>query len=96
MENLDVFPERTNVHFVERLAPDRVRMRVWERGCGETFACGTGACAVGVAGVLTGRTGSSVDIELRGGILHITWQGSGHSVMMTGPAVQVYEGSVAV
>jgi diaminopimelate epimerase len=85
------FPRRTNVHFVEVLAPGEVRQRTWERGSGETHACGTGACAVTVAGVLTGRTARELTLHLLGGDLHVAWPEGGH-VHMTGPATQVFEG----
>jgi len=89
----DRFPHHTNVEFVQVLTPDRVRMRVWERGVGETLACGTGACAVVVAAALTGRTGRSVTVELPGGELQIVWTAGGH-VLMTGSATEAFEGVV--
>jgi diaminopimelate epimerase len=85
------FPRRTNAHFVEVLGPAEVRQRTWERGCGETHACGTGACAVAVAGVLTGRTGRDLTLHLLGGDLHVRWPEGGH-VLLTGPCVEVFEG----
>jgi diaminopimelate epimerase len=85
------FPRRTNVEFVEVLGPDEVRQRTWERGCGETLACGTGACAVAVAGALTRRTGRSVLVHLSGGDLKVTWREDDH-VVKRGPAVEVFEG----
>lgn len=85
------FPERTNVEFVEVLSPDEVSVRTWERGAGETLACGTGASAVCVAGALTGRTGRSVSARLLGGTLEIEWAEDGH-VYMTGPAEEVFTG----
>jgi diaminopimelate epimerase len=90
-----LFPRRVNAEFVTVLGRDRVRMRVFERGVGETMACGTGACAVAVAGILTGRHDHAVWVELPGGELHIEWSGSvSDSVFMTGPAVTVFEGEV--
>ena len=89
----DRFPHHTNVEFVQVLTPDRVRMRVWERGVGETLACGTGACAVTVAAALTDRTGRSVTVELPGGELKIVWAEDGH-VRMTGSATEVFEGVI--
>lgn len=86
------FPRRTNVEFVQVLAPDRVRQRTWERGAGETLACGTGASAVCVAGVLTGRTQSLITNELRGGELRLEWAGPGEPVFMEGPARAVFRG----
>lgn len=91
-ENHELFPRRTNTEFVEVLSSDRVKMRVWERGAGETLACGTGACAVAVACVLNGRTGRAVDVELLGGTLHIEWRESDNHVYMTGGAETVFEG----
>ena len=85
------FPRRTNAEFVQVLSHEEVRMRVWERGAGETLACGTGACAVCVAGAITGRTGRRVTVHLLGGDLEIHWAADNH-VYMTGPAVEVFEG----
>ena len=86
------FPKRVNVEFVEVLNRTELRQRTWERGSGETFACGTGACAVCVAGVLTGRTDRSVTIHLRGGDLSIEWNEKDNHIYMTGPAVEVFSG----
>jgi diaminopimelate epimerase len=86
------FPERTNVEFVRINRPDDITARVWERGSGETMACGTGACAMTVAGALTGRTGRSVRAHLRGGDLEIVWSETDNHVYLTGPAVEVFEG----
>jgi diaminopimelate epimerase len=88
------FPERINVHFVQRVGEREVRMRTWERGSGITMACGTGACAVCVAGVLTGRTGSPLTAHLPGGTLTLAWDGERASVFKTGPAVEVFEGEL--
>ncbi len=85
------FPERTNVEFVEVLDRATVRQRTWERGSGETLACGTGACAVCAAGVATGRTGNRITNHLRGGDLVLEWDGKG-SLFMTGEAVYVFDG----
>ncbi len=85
------FPNRVNTEFVQVLAPDRVYQRTWERGAGETLACGTGAAAVCVAGILTGRTVSPLDVRLRGGHLRLEWDGEG-PVVQTGPAVTVFDG----
>jgi diaminopimelate epimerase len=87
------FPRKVNVEFVEVLAPDRLRQRTWERGSGETWACGTGASAVCVAGVLTGRSQRSVAIELLGGVLHLQWDEATNHVFMTGPAAEVFRGT---
>jgi diaminopimelate epimerase len=91
IEKLDVFPRGTNVEFAQVTDSSRIRLRVWERGVGETMACGTGACATLVAGVITGRCGRSAIIELPGGELRIEWLQPG-SVFMTGPAQEVFEG----
>ncbi|MDG2307414.1 MAG: diaminopimelate epimerase [Candidatus Binatia bacterium] len=94
-----LFPRGVNIEFVELLAPApsaRLRMRVWERGSGETAACGTGACAVAVAGVLTDRGTRDVEIELLGGNLQIEWRESDGHVYMTGPAAEVFSGEIDV
>jgi len=95
VENHRAFPNRTNTEFVEVISRGEVLQRTWERGCGETEACGTGACAVAVAGVLTGRTDRELLIHLRGGDLHITWEeeADGGQVRMRGPAVEVFGGA---
>jgi len=92
LETDPVFPRRSNIEFCEVLSADRVKMRVWERGAGETLACGTGACATAVACALTGKTGRSVTVELLGGPLQIDWQESDNHVIMTGPAEFVFDG----
>jgi diaminopimelate epimerase len=92
MEHHPSFPRRMNLHFVQVLSADRVRMRTWERGSGITMACGTGAAAVCVAGVLTGRSGQRIVSEVPGGELMLEWPGRGE-VFMTGPAEEVFEGS---
>lgn len=89
------FPNRTNVGFMQIVAPDHIRLRVFERGTGETLACGSGACAAVVAGRLWGRLWPNVRVELPGGELTIHWAGEGESVMMTGPATTVFEGWIA-
>jgi diaminopimelate epimerase len=86
------FPNRVNVEFVEVLSRQELRQRTWERGSGETYACGTGACAVCVAAVLSDRADRKVDIHLRGGDLSIEWNESDNHVYMTGPAVEVFSG----
>ncbi len=85
------FPRRVNAEFVQVLSRTEIRMRVWERGSGETLACGTGACAVCVAGVLSGRTGRRILAHLPGGDLELHWAEDGH-VHLTGPAVEVFSG----
>jgi len=87
------FPNRVNAEFVKVLSPGEVRLRVWERGSGETLACGTGTCAVCVAGVLSGRTGRNILAHLPGGDLEIHWAENNH-VTMTGPAVEVFHGEI--
>lgn len=94
METLAVFPRRCNIEFVQVLAKDAVRVRVWERGSGETMACGTGACAVAVAGVLTGRTGRRIVAHLRGGDLELDWSLADDCVYMTGPATISFTGEI--
>jgi len=91
IENHPVFPSRTNVEFVEILSRSEVSQRTWERGSGETWACGTGASATAVAGVLNGKTERRVTIHLRGGDLNMEWAENNH-VYMTGPAVEVFSG----
>ncbi len=91
------FPRRVNTEFILPIARDRLKMRVWERGSGETLACGTGACAALVAGVLTGRAARRASVELRGGPLEIEWRESGagaNHVFMTGEAVEVFRGEI--
>lgn len=92
VEKDPVFPRKTNVEFVRVNRPDDVTMRVWERGSGETLACGTGACAVCVAGVLTGRTQRCITAHLPGGDLQLHWNEADNHVYMTGPAVEVFTG----
>ena len=92
IENSPQFPARTNVEFIEIISPTEVRQRTWERGSGETLACGTGASAVCVAGVLTGRTKRKIINHLRGGDLELEWRESDGCVYKTGPAVEVFSG----
>ncbi len=87
-----MFPERTNVHFVVIISPTEVRILVWERGSGATAACGTGACAVCVAGVLTGQSQRKVLVHLPGGDLQIEWRQTDSHVYMTGPAAEIFTG----
>jgi diaminopimelate epimerase len=94
IEHHPLFPRRTNVEFVQVLNPGEVRQRTWERGAGETLACGTGAAAVTVAGLLTGRTGRRLLNHLAGGDLEMAWDGTGE-VIMTGPAAEVFTGDYA-
>ncbi|WP_442777242.1 diaminopimelate epimerase [Sphaerotilus montanus] len=89
------FPRKVNAGFLQVVDRGHVRLRVYERGAGETLACGTGACAAVVAGIRLGWLDAVVDVDTRGGQLTIAWDGIGHSVRMTGPAVTVFEGTVA-
>lgn len=92
LEHAPVFPRRINVHFVTVHSPNEVTMRTWERGSGITLACGTGACAVCVAGVLTGRTARKLLAHLPGGDLELEWSEADNCVYMTGPATEVFTG----
>lgn len=92
LEHHAVFPERTNVHFAEANGPGEISMLTWERGSGATAACGTGASAVLVAGVLTGRNGRKATVHLPGGDLLIEWRESDNHVYMTGPAAEIFSG----
>lgn len=95
VESHPAFPRRVNVGFMEVVTPQEIRLRVFERGAGETLACGTGACAAVVAGILQGRLAPEVLVHARGGDLRIAWEGPGQPVRMTGPAVTVFEGEMA-
>ena len=92
IEHHDLFPERVNVHFVKSISPSEFIMQTWERGSGVTLACGTGACACAVAGVLTGRCQRQVTAHLPGGDLDLYWCERDNCVYMTGPATEVYTG----
>jgi diaminopimelate epimerase len=94
-EHHPFFPRRVNTEFVRVAGRDRLAMRVWERGAGETLACGTGACAAAVAAARTGRTGRSVVVALPGGELEINWRADDR-VLMTGDAVEVFTGALEV
>ena len=100
IENDKLFPEKTNVEFVEILSKDEVIINVWERGCGITSACGTGACATVVAGILNGYLNNSIKVNLPGGTLKIEWNGSStdikHSVFMTGRADYSFFGETVI
>jgi diaminopimelate epimerase len=88
------FPSRVNAGFMQVLDRHAIRLRVWERGAGETLACGTGACAAAVAGILRGALDSPITVHARGGELSIAWAGAGQPVLMTGPAEAVFEGEI--
>ena len=95
-EHNPLFPEGINTEFIHVTDRRNISMRVWERGSGETWACGTGACAVAVSCILNGLTQSSVTVHLRGGDLQIEWEEEKGTVFMTGPAVTVFEGEIAL
>lgn len=92
LEMHPMWPDRANIEFAEVISPSEIRMRVWERGSGETMACGTGACATAVAAAITGRCGRDVRLRLLGGDLDISWNPDDSHVYMTGPAATVFEG----
>ncbi|MES2483378.1 MAG: diaminopimelate epimerase [Pseudomonadota bacterium] len=96
VETHPAFPRRVNAGFLQVVDRGAVRLRVWERGAGETLACGTGACAAVVAGIRLGRLDAKVDVQTRGGLLTIEWAGEGRPVFMTGPATTVFEGEVDI
>ena len=93
-EHHAVFPQRTNTEFIEVVSSDYIKMSVWERGAGITLACGTGACASVVAGVLNNKCDRSCTVELPGGCLKINWSATDNRVYMTGPAVKVFHGTL--
>lgn len=96
IEHHPLFPERVNAGFMQIIDPHQIKLRVFERGSGETLACGTGACAAVVAGIQQGRLQSPVKVYARGGELNIAWQGGKAPVMMTGPAVTVFNGTITI
>jgi diaminopimelate epimerase len=96
IENHPLFPAKTNVEFIRIVDRRRLIMRVWERGSGETFACGTGACAAAVTANLKGLVDENCTVELRGGDLEIRWQGINYPVLMTGPAVLAFKGVLSL
>ena len=95
-EHHPVFPQRTNTEFIQIVKPDYIKMRVWERGAGITLACGTGACASVVAGVLNNKCDRSCTVELPGGCLEINWSVADNRVYMTGPAIEVFRGKANI
>ncbi|WP_047607645.1 diaminopimelate epimerase [Rahnella aquatilis] len=94
LESHERFPERVNVGFMQILSPESVKLRVYERGAGETQACGSGACAAVAVGIQQGLLAEEVQVELPGGSLDIRWKGPGHPLYMTGPATHVYDGFI--
>jgi diaminopimelate epimerase len=96
IETHPLFPAKTNVEFAQPVGRNRIRLRVWERGVGETLACGTGACATVVAAVLAGHSDREVTVELPGGELEIRWDPADGHVYMTGPAAEVFRGTVSI
>lgn len=96
IENHPAFPQRVNVGFAQTLARDRIALRVWERGCGETQACGTGACAAVAVLHDAGALDSRVTVELPGGSLVVEWQGRGTPAWLSGPAGKVFEGTISL
>jgi diaminopimelate epimerase len=96
LERHEIFPEKANIEFIQVLNNNEIKMRVWERGAGETLACGTGACAAVVAGVLTGRAGRDVTVHLAGGDLKISWDEDDDHVFMAGTAFEVFKGEVVL
>ncbi|MBP8218874.1 MAG: diaminopimelate epimerase [Aeromonas sp.] len=94
LESFDRFPERVNVGFMELVSANEIRLRVFERGAGETMACGTGACAAAVVGIAQGKLRDRVKVHLPGGTLQIAWKGPGTPVFMTGPAEHVFDGEI--
>lgn len=96
IERHPLFEKRVNAGFMQVHEPSHIELRVYERGAGETLACGTGACAAVVAGIRRGLLQSPVQVDMRGGRLQIAWQGDGHPVLLSGPAVTVFEGEIEV
>ncbi len=94
LESHERFPERVNVGFMEVVNREHIRLRVYERGAGETQACGSGACAAVAVGIQQAKLAEKVRVDLPGGTLHIAWKGPGHPLFMTGPATHVYDGFI--
>ena len=95
-ENHSFFPDRINAEFIQIVSPTKLNMRVWERGSGETWACGTGACAAAVAAILNNKSERRVTVHLRGGDLEIEWREEDNHVYMTGAAEEVFEGTIQI
>jgi diaminopimelate epimerase len=96
IEHHPAFPQRVNAGYMQALSREHIRLRVWERGAGETLACGSGACAAVVAGIRRGLLANDVRVTTRGGDLKIRWMGAGDPVMMTGDAVRVFDGEIDI
>jgi diaminopimelate epimerase len=96
IERHERFPQGVNAGYMQVIDRANIRLRVWERGAGETLACGTGACAAVVVGIRRGLLASPVNVATQGGVLEIAWAGAGAPVMMTGPAETVFEGEWSV
>ncbi|NDV64602.1 diaminopimelate epimerase [Bacteroides sp. 224] len=96
IEHHPLFPGRVNVEFAQVLSPNKIRMRVWERGSGITLACGTGACATAVAAIQSGKTKRKPDVIMDGGTLTIEWNKETNHIMMTGPATKVFDGKIEI
>ncbi len=96
LENHPAFPQRTNVEFVAVRSRQELEQRTWERGSGETLACGSGACAAAVAAVLSGRSERELSVRLRGGVLRIRWPSNDGPVWLTGPAAHVFDGELEI
>ena len=96
LEKCSLFPEQANIEFVQVISDTEVRMRVWERGSGETWACGTGACATAVACILNGKTKNEVTVHMNGGDVVINYDKANKTVYMTGPATEVFTGEIDV
>lgn len=96
LESHPCFPERANIGFMEIIGPESIKLRVFERGAGETLACGSGACAAVVVGIEQHRLANAVEVQLPGGNLHIQWQGRGKPVFMSGPAISVFDGQLTL
>ena len=96
LESNEMFPSKTNVHFVSTLSKEKLHLKVWERGSGETMSCGTGACASAVCSILLGKVNKTLTVSLSGGDLTIKWNGIGEPVLMTGEAQFVYAGEISL
>ncbi len=95
-EHHEIFPDRTNTEFIQVVDRQNIKMRVWERGAGETLACGTGTCASVYACILNGLTDNSVDVHLLGGTIHIDYDEEKHTIFMTGPAAVAFDGEICL